>query len=186
MSDQPPWFGYDSATSSFRRHPIDRIPAGAFLKSVRAEVAPATARAVPLARSLRRPGSSMARVLAIPALCFLLGCGGGAAATGHVEIATTFVSGDNCPSITSAVAAPAETSVGGQISVAVTATDPDSGDTLTYAWTPAEGFENPHGTATSYTCTSAGTAALVVTVSDNHAPTPCTARATVAVRCVPP
>lgn len=127
----------------------------------------------------------MARVSTIPALCLLLGCGGGAGASGRVEIATNFVSADNCPSITSAVAAPAETSLGARISVAVTATDADPGDTLTYDWTPAEGFESPHAPASSYTCGSPGTEALVVTVSDNHAPTPCTVRATVAVRCVP-
>lgn len=128
----------------------------------------------------------MMRISMIPALCLLFGCGGGAGASGRVEIATNFASGDNCPSITSAFAAPAETSVGGRISVAVTATDPDPGDTLTTSWTPAAGFEDPHATATSFTCAAAGTESLVVIVSDNHAPTPCTTRATLAVKCVSP
>jgi hypothetical protein len=128
----------------------------------------------------------IARVLTIVSLSALLGCGGGAGATGRVDIATAFVPGDDCPSITSATAGPAQISVGGAIAVAASATDPDAADRLSYAWAPASGFANPTAPATTFTCPSPGRQKLTVTVSDNHTPTPCTTSATLTVECMGP
>ncbi len=128
--------------------------------------------------------AAIARVSTIVLLALLGGCGRGAAASGKVDIATAFAPADDCPSITSAVAGPAQTSVGGGVGVAVTATDPDPGDRLSYAWSPSSAFANPGAAATTFSCPAAGRQKLTVTVSDNHAPTPCTTSATLTVDCV--
>ncbi|HSY41952.1 MAG TPA: hypothetical protein VLA79_20600, partial [Polyangia bacterium] len=61
----------------------------------------------------------------------LLGCGDNLAAEqGEVDIAVSAVSADKCPSITSAIAAPTQTSVGGTVAVSATASDPDPGETV--------------------------------------------------------
>ena len=103
--------------------------------------------------------------------------------SGHVDIAASFTQADNCPSITSSVAAPAETSIGGAIGVRASATDPDPHDTLRYAWAPAANFADPTAAATSYSCRAAGRQTLTLTVSDNHQPIPCTTQATLTVTC---
>ncbi|MES1207010.1 MAG: hypothetical protein ABUS79_13820, partial [Pseudomonadota bacterium] len=91
---------------------------------------------------------------------------------GTVIVNGTIVPGDTAPTITSVVVAPAQTAVGGPISVSVTASDPDIGDTLTYAWTATAGsFANPTAQSTTYTSNVAGTQTLTITVSDNHSPT---------------
>src|SRR5450631_3357553 len=61
-----------------------------------------------------------------PAVTMTLSCGTGSAAgqTGNIGITATLVEGDNCPSITSAVVGPDETSVGGSAMVIATASDP--------------------------------------------------------------
>ena len=113
-----------------------------------------------------------------------LACGTASEAipTGNVGVTATVVEGDHCPSITSGVASPATTSLGGSIEVAATASDADPGDTLTYAWAPAANFTNPAASTTIYRCLSGGTEAFTLTVSDNHTP-PCLATATFTVRC---
>lgn len=114
----------------------------------------------------------------------LLGCGGGAAESGEVDVALNVVAADKCPSITSAVAAPMQTSVGEAIGVSATASDPARGDVVTFSWSPAANFANPRTSATSYRCTGAGRQTLTLTIADSHRPTPCTASAALEIDCV--
>jgi hypothetical protein len=114
----------------------------------------------------------------------LLGCGGGAAESGEVDVALDFVAADRCPSITSAIAAPAQTSVGAAIGVSATASDPDRGDAVIFSWSPAANFANPGAAATSYRCTAAGRQTLTLTVADSHRPTPCTVNARLVIDCI--
>jgi hypothetical protein len=102
--------------------------------------------------------------------------------TGSVGVTATVVEGDHCPSIISAAAGPAETSVGASISVVVTASDADPGDALIYAWAPAANFTDSAASATSYHCLSGGTEAFSLTVSDDHVPS-CSTTATFTVKC---
>ena len=106
------------------------------------------------------------------------------AASGEVDVALNFVAPDKCPSITSAVAAPLQTSVGGTIAVSATASDPDRGETVSFSWSPAARFANPSSAATGYLCTTAGRQTLTLTVADSRRPIPCTANATLEVDCV--
>jgi hypothetical protein len=114
---------------------------------------------------------------------FLLGCGDNESASGEVNVALNVVAADKCPSITWAVAAPTQTSVGGAIGVSATASDPDRGEAVSFSWSPAAHFANPSSAVTSYRCAVAGRQALTVTVADSHQP-PCTASATLEVECV--
>ena len=60
------------------------------------------------------------------------------------------------------------------IDVSAMATDADTGETLTYAWSATSGTFSSVGSATTkYACGPAGMNTLTVTVTDNHAPTPC-------------
>jgi len=115
----------------------------------------------------------------------LLGCGGGAAESGEVDVAVNVASADKCPSITSAVAAPMRTSVGGTLAVSATASDPDRGDAVSFSWSPATNFASPRTAVTSYRCTAPGRQTLTLTIKDGHRPSPCSAKATLAVDCVP-
>jgi hypothetical protein len=121
------------------------------------------------------------------AVSLTLTCGTGSPSTvpGSAQITATVVSSDSCPSITSIIAAPAQTSVGSTISVSAAATDPDAADTLTFNWAPAAAFANPHAANTTFTCPAGGLETISLTVSDNHAPTACTSPAsTITVNCV--
>jgi hypothetical protein len=126
------------------------------------------------------------RALAITAMSslLLLGCGDNQSASGEVEVALNVVAADKCPSITSAVAAPMQTSVGGTIGVSATAVDPDRGETVGFSWSPAAQFANPSSATTSYLCTAAGRQTLTLTIADSRRPIPCTAKATLEVDCV--
>jgi hypothetical protein len=109
---------------------------------------------------------------------------------GLVHINTTFVEGDTCPQLTSWMASPLEaTAPGGTVQVAVAASDPDAGDTLTYNWgsvgTPLGSFADPSAPSTVYTCAAVGSDSLQVVVSDNHQPVPCTATKVFQVTCQP-
>ncbi len=126
----------------------------------------------------------LAHVLTIAAATLLLGCGDNDRASGEIVIATTFAPADNCPSIAWAVAAPARTSVGGIISVAAAATDPDPDDVLGYTWSPPDGIAKSTSAATTYTCTSAGPKTLSLAVSDHHRPNPCSTSTTLQINCV--
>jgi hypothetical protein len=99
-------------------------------------------------------------------------------------IATSFGPANSCPTITSAVAAPAQTSVGGAITVTASASDSDWGDVLGYSWSPAEAFANARLPSTSYLCRSAGPKTLTLAVSDHHRPNPCVSTAKLRVTCV--
>jgi hypothetical protein len=94
---------------------------------------------------------------------------------GSVVVSGVLVAGDNCPVLTSWVLSPQQTAAnGGQIDVAIMATDADMGETLTYAWTATSGsFVAPASASTQFTCGGAGMPTLSVTVTDNHQPTPC-------------
>jgi hypothetical protein len=70
---------------------------------------------------------------------------------------------------------------GGIITVGATASDLDTGDTLTFAWTATAGsFAAGTSAATTYNCATAGPQTLTITVSDGH----CTDSATIPVTCV--
>ncbi len=114
----------------------------------------------------------------------LLGCGDNLEASGEVAVAVNFVAADKCPSITSAVAAPTQTSVGGTVGVSATAADPDLGEAFSFSWSPAARFANPSSAVTSYLCAAAGWQTLTLTVADSRRPTPCTANATLEVDCI--
>ena len=116
----------------------------------------------------------------------LLGCGGGAAESGEVDVALHVVAGDKCASITSAVADPAQTSVGGAIGVSATASDPDRSDAITFSWSPAANFANPRTALTSYRCTAVGRQILTLTMTDSRRPIPCTTNAMLQIDCVAP
>ncbi len=120
-----------------------------------------------------------------PAVMMTLTCGTGTASgvNGNIGVTATLVEGDNCPSITSAVVGPDETSVGGSAMVNATASDPDASETLTYAWAPAVNFAMPSSASTSYNCLAAGTQTFTLTVTDSHLPTPCQTVATMTIKC---
>jgi hypothetical protein len=98
---------------------------------------------------------------------------------GTVDITTTVSTSNSCPSITSAVIAPAQTSVGATASVSATGADPDN-DSLTYAWAPAANFASPTMAATTYTCTAAGLQTITLKISDGK----CDATVPLQINCV--
>jgi hypothetical protein len=116
-----------------------------------------------------------------------LNCGGSVPTqtSGSVDVNGTFVEGDNCPLLTSWVASPLQTSAGGgKIDVNGTATDADAADVLSYSWTSTTGsFTMPNQAMTQFVCGPGGAVTLTLTVSDNHAPTPCTTFITIPVTC---
>ncbi len=113
-------------------------------------------------------------VIAVPVTlnCSSMMAGAG---LGSVVVTGTVVEGDNCPVLGLWTMSPQQTAAaGGTIDVSVTASDADTGETLTYAWTATAGTFNSAGMAsTKYVCGAAGNQTLTVTVTDNHAPTPC-------------
>src|SRR5450631_239717 len=95
---------------------------------------------------------------------------------GSIIITGTVVAGDNCPVLSSWQTSPqATSSSGGQIDVLVAASDADTGDTLSFAWSATAGsFLAASSATTKYVCAAAGSQTLTVAISDNHSPTPCT------------
>ncbi|WP_253908854.1 RCC1 domain-containing protein [Corallococcus exiguus] len=73
------------------------------------------------------------------------------------------------PRILSLAASPGTVAPGGQVTLQATADDPNSGDTLTYAWTaPSGNFSAPSSLTTSWTApASAGQVVLTLTVTDS-------------------
>ena len=114
-------------------------------------------------------------------------CGGSSAPTGRgqVEIIATLAD-VRCPTISSGVAAPAETSLGGTIQVSITAAAQSPTDALTYAWTPAAGFDRPSASQAVFTCMAPGLQTLTLVVTDASGTTPCSTTTTFPVDCVPP
>jgi hypothetical protein len=124
-----------------------------------------------------------ALMIAVSSL-LLLSCGDNAAESGEVDVALNIVAADHCLSITSAVAAPAQTSVGETVGVSATASDPDRGDAVSFTWSPSARFANPSSAVTTYSCATAGRQTLTLTIADSHRPTPCTANVTLEVDCL--
>ncbi len=85
---------------------------------------------------------------------------------------TVAISGrlDNCPFITGYSASALEAFVGASINIAVTATDFDAGDTISYTWTASPAgigtVAAPGSATTTFTCTAVGSTSLSIAVSD--------------------
>ena len=95
--------------------------------------------------------------------------------SGTIIVSGTFVPGDHCPVLTTWLISPQAAGAADPIDVTVGASDEDSGDVLSYAWTATAGtFTNAASTTTQYHCGPTGAQTLTVRVSDNHAPVPCT------------
>ncbi|HLK93028.1 MAG TPA: hypothetical protein VKZ18_24250 [Polyangia bacterium] len=105
----------------------------------------------------------------------VLRCGGPAA-----------VGADHCPQVSIQTPDPAAAPApGGSLSVAATASDPDSGDVLSFAWSATAGtFADATAPTTDYVCTTAGNETLVLTVDDHHQPAPCQVTFLVPVTCL--
>jgi hypothetical protein len=96
--------------------------------------------------------------------------------TGMVIVVATF----HCSLISSLVAAPMTTSVGGEIDLRAVAEG--DGGSVSFAWSAGSGrFSDPTAGATVFTCTSPGTAPITVTVTSGQ----CSDHVTVSVSCVP-
>ncbi|HVY40667.1 MAG TPA: hypothetical protein VHM31_22165 [Polyangia bacterium] len=94
---------------------------------------------------------------------------------GSVVVTGSVVPGDHCPALTAWFIAPQSATGTTPIDVSVTATDADSGETLTYAWTAGSGtFASAGAATTQYTCGTAGSQTLSVAITDSHAPAACT------------
>ena len=100
--------------------------------------------------------------------------------TGSIVVTGVLVSGDNCPALSGWTLSPQSAAAnGGKIDVSVAATDADTGDTLTYAWSATAGtFVGASLATTQYTCAAAGDQTLSVVISDNHTPSACSITAT--------
>ncbi len=100
--------------------------------------------------------------------------------SGLIVVTGVLVSGDNCPALTEWMLSPQSAAAnGGTIDVGVTATDADTGDALTYAWSATAGtFVGASLATTKYTCAAAGDQTLSVVISDNHMPSACSITAT--------
>ena len=107
-------------------------------------------------------------------------------APGQVDVNGTIVPGDHPPQITFVVVSPLQIAVGGTVNVSVSATDPDVGDALSYAWTatPDGTFASAASDTTTFSSSTVGTKTLKITVSDNHSPTALTASVSVAVNVI--
>jgi len=97
------------------------------------------------------------------------------------KVTLTVRARNTCPRLTSWMAAPLQTSVGGAIDVSAGASDPDPGDHLRYLWTASAGsFARPDAASTRYSCGAAGLQTITVQVSDDAS---CADAHLMAVRC---
>jgi hypothetical protein len=124
-------------------------------------------------------GSGMVDVLAnqISLITVVMQC----RATGTTGVITVGGGFNNCPSITSYSGAPATVSVGGSVTVSVSATDPD-GNALMFGWTAPSGrFGDTGAPVTTFTCTASGPVTLTMTITDGM----CPSSITLPIMCVP-
>ena len=93
----------------------------------------------------------------------VLECDDTSGPTGNITINGSY---NICPKISSSSFTPNSASVGSAIALTVTATDKD-GDAISYAWSASDGTFSPTNAAsTSYTCGSAGTKTLNLSITD--------------------
>ena len=102
--------------------------------------------------------------------------------TGSVSVHNTI---NICPVIDSINASPATAVVGGTIALGSTAHDSDTGPSaLAYQWTSSSGMvAAPAAANATFTCASAGSVTITLTVSDGDPTTGCPAVMTVPVTC---
>src|SRR5262249_18814103 len=106
--------------------------------------------------------------------CGALAADGGT--LGSVVVSGSALAGDPCPppSARCITPTPQQTMGSAPVDVSVTGTDPDMGETVTYAWTATSGsFSSTTSAMTTYTCGATGMQTLSVAITDNHMP-PCT------------
>lgn len=113
-----------------------------------------------------------------------LGCGD-APRLGHVSLNAAVVDESICPTIQAVVAAPAQTSLGGQVALNVTVTAASAADTLVYAWSPSASIEAATSASATYTCASAGLQTVKVAITERDRAGACTVAESLAVLCVP-
>jgi hypothetical protein len=102
-----------------------------------------------------------------------------ACATEEPESGLAFVSASafDCASVISVTASPAETTVGGSLTVSGSATGPNASG-LTYAWSASSGsFDTPTAPQSTFTCAATGLVILTLTAGDGAVPDagPCNA-----------
>jgi hypothetical protein len=92
-----------------------------------------------------------------------------------------------CPSVDSLSVAPAEVYVGCSVQLVAAAHDPDTGPApLSAAWAATSGtLSNLSTTGATFTCTTAGTFKVGVTISDGTPNAKCADSAQVTVVCTP-
>ena len=97
--------------------------------------------------------------------------------TSSVSVKGTF---NACPDIFAATASPPAATVGETILVGVSASDPDPGDQLTYAWSATSGsFGTPLAASSTYVCSAEEMVTITIKVSDGG----CTETGTITVTC---
>jgi Calcineurin-like phosphoesterase len=75
-----------------------------------------------------------------------------------------------CAAVATASVTPSETTVGSAVTLAATATGPNAAG-FSYAWSAPSGtFSNPGAAITSFTCTTAGTIPVTISVADGALP----------------
>ena len=91
---------------------------------------------------------------------------------GKIEVTGTIVPGAGAPVIDFLAVSPLDVAVGSPITVSVTASDPEVGDSLSYAWTAAPDglFAAVSSPSTTYSSSTTGTKVLTITVSDHQTP----------------
>lgn len=117
--------------------------------------------------------AGMATPVSVNLLCSGLVADGGT--LGSVIVTGNVVPGDHCPVLTAWLITPQSATGTTPIDISVTASDADTGETLTYAWSAGSGVFASAGSATTqYTCGSAGPQTLSVAITDSHTPAACT------------
>jgi len=122
-------------------------------------------------------GGDQTSSVAVPLSCVALD-----ASSAIVDIAEPPGPGDMCPTIVAwKLSAFQALASGGSIDVSMGVSDPDAGDVLSYAWSATAGsFGDFAAGSARYICGQSGLQVLSVSISDNHAPTPCVVNVTFA------